>query len=66
MRALEVKPERPFETVDLGVTDLLRMTVSQAARHFQVEAPPSKRDRKSGAKKRKQLEIEEARMLAYG
>lgn len=49
---------RPFEIVDLGSPRLLEMTVSQAAEHFGIDAPPSKRDRKSGAKKRKQADIE--------
>jgi DNA (cytosine-5)-methyltransferase 1 len=35
--------------------------MSEAAEHFGVKAPSSRRDRKSGAKKRKQHEIEEAR-----
>lgn len=49
---------RPFEAVDLGNPALLRMNLSEAARHFGVQAIPSKRDRKSGATKRKQLDIE--------
>ena len=63
--ALGCKPERPFETVELGAIELLGMTVSQAAAHFGIAAPPSKRDRKSGATKRKQIDIERVR-LAYG
>ena len=46
------------ETISLGDTNLLRMTVSKAADHFDIEAPAQKRDRKSGTKKRKQAEIE--------
>ncbi len=65
IRALGVMPSRPFEVLDLGSTDLLRYTVTQASRHFGIAAPSSKRDRKSGAKKRKQVDIELAR-LAYG
>jgi DNA (cytosine-5)-methyltransferase 1 len=34
------------------------MQMSEAAAHFGVTAPSSRRDRKSGAKKRKQHEIE--------
>jgi DNA (cytosine-5)-methyltransferase 1 len=63
--ALGVVPTALFERVELGSLDLLRYTVSQAANYFGIEAPPSKRDRKSGAKKRKQEEIERIR-LAYG
>ncbi len=58
-------PSRPFETLELGSTVLLGLTVSQAAAHFGIAAPTSKRDRKSGAKKRKQIDIEQVR-LAYG
>lgn len=65
IEALGYVPARPFETLELGSPDLLGMTVSQAAAHFGIAAPPSKRDRKSGATKRKQVDIERAR-LAYG
>ena len=61
VESMGVVPERPFETVDLGETDLLRMNLSQAAGHFGIAAIPSKRDRKSGATKRSQYEIEAAR-----
>ena len=67
---LGVAPERPFEIVDLANVDLLRMNLSDASAHFGVAAPPSKRDRKSGATKRKQSDIEAARLShrlsAYG
>ena len=61
--ALGVRVGRPFETVDLGDTALLRMNLSQASAYFGVEAMPSKRDRKSGAVKRKQSEIEADRQF---
>jgi DNA (cytosine-5)-methyltransferase 1 len=61
MTALGAAPERPFETVDLGDAGLLRMNLSQAASHFGIAAIPSKRDRKSGATKRSQHEIEATR-----
>lgn len=63
--ALGYVPTRPFETVQLGSPQLLGMTVTQAAKYFGIPAPPSKRDRKSGATKRKQEDIERIR-LAYG
>jgi len=44
--------------VDLGDPKLLKQTLSEAAVEFNVTPPPSRRDRKSGAKKRKQWEIE--------
>lgn len=61
--ALQSIPERPFEAVELGDDGLLRYTVSEAAEHFEIPTPASKRDRKSGAKKRKQHEIEAERQL---
>jgi DNA (cytosine-5)-methyltransferase 1 len=48
----------------LGDPALLRMTVGQAANFFGIEAPPSGRTMKSGAKKRRQKEIEMARIQA--
>ena len=59
IEALGAKPSRPTETLPLGDSELLTLNLSQASRHFGVQAPPSRRDRKSGAKKRKQEEIEE-------
>lgn len=58
MSALGIEPVRPTEAVALGDEKLIRMTVSQAAAHFGIVAPDGKRDRKSGAKKRKQADIE--------
>lgn len=45
----------------LGDPQLLYLELSEAAEHFGVKAPSSRRDRKSGAKKRKQDEIELSR-----
>ena len=67
--AIGIKPERPKEVVALGDTDLLRMDMSQASAHWGIVVPIGKRDRKSGAKKRKQEEIETMRWnseAAYG
>lgn len=61
VKALGVKPLRAKGSVPLGDTALLYMEMSEAAEHFGVKAPIGRRDRKSGAKKRKQHEIEEAR-----
>ena len=60
-RALGYVPARPEGTVALSDPGLLTLDMSQAARWFGVEAPPSRRDRKSGAKKRKQADIERER-----
>jgi DNA (cytosine-5)-methyltransferase 1 len=57
---LGVKPKRATRTLELGSSDLLYMEMSEAARHFGVEARSGRRDRKSGLKKRRQHEIEES------
>lgn len=56
--ALGVKPKLVQGAQDLGDTKLLYMEMTEAAEHFGVIKPSSRRDRKSGAKKRKQSEIE--------
>jgi DNA (cytosine-5)-methyltransferase 1 len=66
VKALGVRAERPDEPRLLGDEALLYMEMSEAAEHFGVKAPSGKRDRKSGAKKRKQHEIEEARRIVRG
>lgn len=58
IKAAGVRPTRPHVAVPLGNTRLVTMGMAEAARHFGVEAPKMRRDRKSGAKKRKQAEIE--------
>lgn len=58
VEALRLTPQRPAFPMELGDTSLIRMTVSEAASHFGVRAPAGKRDRKSGARKRKQIDIE--------
>lgn len=62
LETLGIKPSSPFGTIELGSTELLRFSVTKAAHYFGVGAPPSKRDRKSGAKKRKQCDIEIERL----
>lgn len=66
IQALGVEPTRPDETLTLGDPELLTFDLSQASARFGIARPPSKRDRKSGAKKRKQEEIEEELRVAYG
>jgi len=61
--ALGVKPVPPGTVLELRHTELLKMDVSAAARYWGIEVPIGKRDRKSGAKKRKQSEIEALRLL---
>ncbi len=62
LSALKLTATRPFEIVDLGDASLLAMTVSSASKFFDVTAPCSRRDRKSGATKRSQIETERERL----
>jgi DNA (cytosine-5)-methyltransferase 1 len=61
VQVLGMRPSRPAQTIKLGDPTLLYMELSEAAEHFGVAKPSSKRDRKSGTKKRSQAEIEAAR-----
>ena len=65
MKALGVEAKRPSGTLALGDETLLYMEPSEAAEHFGVAKPNSKRDRKSGTKKRKQSEIEATRQRLH-
>lgn len=47
-------PSRPKKTIPLGETALLRMDMSAASNYWDIPKPIGQRDRKSGAKKRKQ------------
>lgn len=58
LAAAHIQPSRPVEAIDLGQIAFLTMTMIDAAAYFGVECPIRRRDRKSGAKKRKQEEIE--------
>ena len=62
MKALGHRAERSQRLLDLGDPSLLRLDMSEASELFQVEKPSTRRDRKSGAKKRKQHETEAARL----
>ncbi len=62
VKALGIRPQRPAAAIELGDPTLLYMEMSDAAEHFGVVPPNGKRDRKSGAKKRKQHEIEKTRV----
>jgi DNA (cytosine-5)-methyltransferase 1 len=63
MLALGAMPSRPENSLNLGNPTLLNLDMSSAAAHFEVTAPNGRRDKKSGAKKRKQHEIEAERQL---
>jgi DNA (cytosine-5)-methyltransferase 1 len=58
--ALGIEPTHPARTLPTGDPALLHMDVSSASRYFGTDRPKTGRDRKSGAKKRKQAEIEAA------
>ena len=62
MRALGATPIRPRAAISLGDPALLSLDLSGAAKHFGVEPPPNRRDKKSGAKKRRQIDIERERL----
>lgn len=62
VKALEVEPSCPSQILALDSVDLLACDLTSASRYFGVQAPPSKRDRKSGARKRKQIDIERERI----
>lgn len=58
IKALGVTPSRPSKVVSLGAVSLLTMDMAEAAKFWGVEKPIGKRDKKSGARKRSQMEIE--------
>jgi DNA (cytosine-5)-methyltransferase 1 len=62
MEALKVAPEKPKDILKLEDPSLLYLEMTEAAEHFKVAAPNGRRDQKSGAKKRKQHEIEFIRL----
>jgi DNA (cytosine-5)-methyltransferase 1 len=64
LRALGRTAERPTEPLDLGDPRLLSLEAGEAALFWGVPAPSTKRDRRSGLKKRKQADIEAARAAA--
>jgi DNA (cytosine-5)-methyltransferase 1 len=51
-------PTQPDDVLELGDVALLSMDMSRAAAFWKVISPIGRRDRKSGAKKRKQHEVE--------
>lgn len=62
LAAMGVKPTKPHMKLKLGASELLRMGMTEAAEYWGIESPIGRRDRKSGAKKRKQHEIEADRL----
>jgi DNA (cytosine-5)-methyltransferase 1 len=64
-RVLGYAPRRPASSIALGDAWLLRMEMSEAAAYFDIAIPIRKRDRKSGARKRKQHEVEAALTMSF-
>lgn len=64
--ALGVEPAMPAEAINLGDVCLLHFDTTQAARYFGITPPNTRRNTKSGAKKRKQEEIEATRRATSG
>lgn len=64
MKALEIDPVASTRVINLGKSNLLTVVMAEACAYFDVEKPSTKRDRKSGAKKRSQTETEAARILS--
>lgn len=62
MSSLGVLPSPPLEAIDLGDPRLLSLNPTTAAHYFGVVPRVSRRDQKSGAKKRKQSDIERNRI----
>jgi DNA (cytosine-5)-methyltransferase 1 len=67
LKAAGVVPVAPERTLPLGDPKLLEMDMSEASAFWGIVVPIGRRDRKSGARKRKQEEIEAAlRKRKYG
>jgi DNA (cytosine-5)-methyltransferase 1 len=64
IKVLGIRPERSRRLVPLGAAEMLSWDMSEAAAHFGISVPIGKRDRKSGARKRKQHEIESSILQA--
>lgn len=62
IKSLGVTPERPIKAMELGTPALLQMPLQQAADYFGVANPIGRRDKKSGATKRRQVDIEAERL----
>ncbi|MHB8448273.1 MAG: DNA cytosine methyltransferase [Rudaea sp.] len=60
MLAIGATPNRPANELAMGDVALLRMGVNEAASYWGIVNPINRRDRKSGAKKRKQRDIDPA------
>ena len=64
IEAMKLTPTRPSGELSLGDEALLRMDLSQASKYWEIERPMSRRNQRSGARKRKQIDIEAERIAA--
>lgn len=62
MTAMGITPERVQSALELGDVSLLQLEMSQAAAYWGVTCPIQTRDRKSGTRKRSQLQTEADRL----
>lgn len=60
--ALGHTPARPIRSIKLGDPELIKLGMKEAAAKFGLAFAAARRDRKSGARKRKQSEIEAERL----
>lgn len=59
---LGMKPSMPADILKLESDDLLELDMKGASAYWGIDMPIGKRDRKSGARKRKQVDIERERV----
>jgi DNA (cytosine-5)-methyltransferase 1 len=62
IKAIGIPPARLKDPISLGDPAILTLEMSQAAAYWCVECPIQKRDRKSGIRKRSQIETEVQRL----
>jgi len=66
IEALGLSPVPPGEVLALGAPSLLALDMTSASAYWGIQVPIGRRDRKSGATKRKQTDIEAALQLQGG
>lgn len=59
----QIEPGRPSKTIDLDSENILSLDMKSASEYWGVDVPIGKRNKKSGAKKRKQEDIERERLV---
>jgi DNA (cytosine-5)-methyltransferase 1 len=64
VQSLGLKAKKSRRLLKFGDPELLNMDMSKASKAFDVKKPKTKRDQKSGVKKRKQYDIERGRLAA--